>query len=273
MPCPHLVLLMATIGIAMPNVLAARTDALEHPATITVLQMIAEGQTDAEILERIDELAPFPGFDGRDLAELKRRGVSDQILLRMLELTGDDTGSRPPSATMPMGNPPLRSPTPSRGGLIRVLVDCPFDVTYLEVALDGEIKSTKGELWTGSVGSGAHLASPPEVAVEKPGVLFELPVPPGRHTAAVGFAVTKIRQNPSEVWGEEAGERYVTRGIRATSSFLPGQAPSGNPGVVCNVSAGQLCEIVAIPQHTSSALLSGASTYDVRYQASIVELR
>jgi hypothetical protein len=123
------------------------------------------------------------------------------------------------------------------------------------------------------VGAGEHLEPPPDVAVEGLGVLFESAVAPGRHTATVGFAVTEVRQDPGEVWGQEAGEHYETRGIRATSSFLPGQAPSGNPGAVCDIGAGQLCEIVVTPQYTSSELLRGASVYNVRYRVSVVDRR
>ena len=272
MRCRRLVLLMVSFTIALPFGLAAGTDALEDQATRTVLEMIAAGHTDTEILERIGELAPFPEFNGRDLAELKRRGVPDPVVLRMLELTGDGTGG--PRAPVPTPREPSPAFTTAIGEcLIRVLVDCSFDVTYLEVALDGEIRSTRGRLWTGSVDAGAHLESPPEVTVEKYDLLFEVPVAPGQHTAAVGFAVSEVEQNPSEVWGEEAGEHYVTRGIRAISSFLPGQAPSGNPGIVCDVAAGQLCEIVATPLRTSSGILSGASVYNVRYVSSIVEPR
>jgi len=273
MPLPRLALLMATIGIALASDLAAQSNVLDHSATTTVLQMIAEGQTDDEILDVVEELAPFPEFDGRDLAELKRRGVSDQVLLRMLELSGSHTATRPASATSPGAEPSPTFATPSSGGLIRVLVDCPFDVSYLEVVLDGEIKETRGELWTGLVSTNQLHEPPLDVPVEKLDVLLEVAVPPGRHTAAVGFAVTEVRVNQSEVLGDEAGEHYVTRGIRATSAFLPGQAPSGNPGVMCDVVVGQLCEIVATPQHTSSALLSGASIYSVRYRTTFVDLR
>jgi hypothetical protein len=264
--------LIVTIAVAIPFDLAARTDALEDPATTTVLEMITAGLTDEEILDQIDELAPFPEFNGHDLAELKRRGVSDPVLLRMLELTGDGAATRQTSVATPRESS-AELTAEAVGGLIRVLVDCEFDVNYLEVALDGEIMSTRGELWKGSVGAGEHLDPPPDVAEEELALLFESPVAPGRHNATVGFAVTEVREDPSEVWGQEAGEYYETRGIRATSAVLPGQAPSGNAGVVCNIEAGQLCEVVATPQHTSSTLLRGASVYNVRYSVSVADRR
>jgi hypothetical protein len=267
-----LVLLMVTVAVAIPLDLAARTDPLEHPATTKVLEMITAGQTDEEILDQIDELAPFPEFNGHDLAELKRRGVSDRVLLRMLEMTGNGAAARPTSVTTPRETSPELAPE-ARGGLIRVLVDCPFDVNYLEVALNGEIQSTRGELWKGSVGTGEHLDPPPDVADQELAVLFESPVAPGRHIAAVGFAVTEVRQDPSEVWGQEAGEHYETRGIRAIPSVLPGQAPIGNVVALCDIWAGQLCEVVATRQYTSSTLLRGASVYNVRYRVSVVDRR
>lgn len=267
-----LLLLTVTIGLALPIDLAARTDALDDPATTTVLEMVAAKQTDEEILEHIDELAPFPEFSGQDLAELKRRGVSDRILLHMLQLTDDGAQARPASpASSRESTSTLASP--DAGGVVRVVIDCPFAVSFVEVALDGKVMNARGKLWQDSVGAGEHLDTPPDVIDQEPAVLLESPVSPGRHTAAVGFAVTEVRRDPSEAWGQEPGEHYETRGIRATPSFLPGQAPGGNPGAECTVKAGQLCEIVVTPQHTTSALLRGASVYNVRYQVSVVDGR
>jgi hypothetical protein len=268
----HLVPLLAAMAVGTPVELAARTDALDDSATRAVLEMISSGQTDEEVLEKLDELAPFPEFNGHDLAELKRRGASDRVLLRMLELSGSGGTPQPAAVTTPR-RPVPELTAPLGESMIRVLVDCPFDVTYFEIALDGEIKDTKGKLWKGSVGAGEHLAPPPNVTVKGSDELFESAVAPGRHTATVGFAVTRVRQDPSGVWGQEAGEYYDTRGIRATSSFLPGQAPSGNPGAVCDLRAGQLCEITVTPQYSSSPLLGGASVYNVRYQVSVVDRR
>lgn len=267
-----LVPLVASIAISMPTGVVALSSALEDPNTAAVLEMIAEAQSEEEILERIDDLAPFPAFDGHDLAELKRRGVSDRVLLRMLELTSSRGAPQPAALTTPRGPTPA-STVPAEASLIRVLADFPFDVAYVEFALDGEVKGSRGELWHGSVGAGEHLLPPPDVIVEGTSELFEWTVEPGRYTAAVGFAVTKIRQLSDEVWGQDAGESYDTRGIRATSTFLRGQAPTGNPGVVCSLRAGQLCEIRVTPEYTSSTLLGGASVYSVRYQVSVIDRR
>jgi hypothetical protein len=150
--------------------------------------------------------------------------------------------------------------------MIRILLQCPIKVTFIEVAVNGEIRRTEGKMVDDAVGSGLHLEPPPRVCGEIPVLLLEETVFPGRHTTVFGFAVTEIKSVPSEVWGEAPGEQFETRGIRAAGGSLPGQAPAGNPGAICQLAGGQVCEVLVTPQRTSSSLLRGASVYNVRYQ-------
>ena len=54
----RLVPLMVIFAVLIPLDLAARTDALEDPATTTVLEMISAGQAEEEILETEEAAEP-----------------------------------------------------------------------------------------------------------------------------------------------------------------------------------------------------------------------
>jgi hypothetical protein len=250
------------IGLTTQSGIAAGVD---NPSIQALLTMIEEGAEEEEILDRAEEIGTFPQLDGHDLAELKRRGMSDAVLLKIIELSMAAPTPKPPRET-----PAASDMTPADRGMIRVTLEYPFPITFYEVVLDKRVVHAEGKLWEGSVGPGLTLDPPEVVGHQTPKVVLETPVAPGRHTTLVGFAVSEVRADPSETWGEPSGEHYETRGILATDGSLAGQAPAGNPGGVCVVEAGHLCEVYVTPQRTSSSVLGGASVYSVRYRVRVV---
>ena len=256
----QITLLITVLAVAVAAG-AEASAALDHHSVQSLLTMLEEGATEEEILDRLEEIGAFPELDGHDLAELKRRGITDRVLLKMIEmpLIGSESTATPRHTD-------VEPVAPDDRGIIRVLLQCPIKVTFIEVTVNGDIKRTEGTMLDDAVGSALHLESPPRVCGESPALLLEATVAPGRHSTSFGFAVTEIKSVPSEVWGEAPGEQFETRGIRAAGGSLPGQAPAGNPGATCQLSGGQVCEVLVTPQRTSSSLLRGASVYNVRYQ-------
>jgi hypothetical protein len=81
-----------------------------------------------------------------------------------------------------------------------------------------------------------------------------------------------VESDPADEWGEYAGEHYVTRGVRAAGEKIQGQHEGGNPGVVCDVTAGQTCEVTATFDRTRPTRLGGLPIYSVRYRTRVSEV-
>jgi hypothetical protein len=199
--------------------------------------------------------------------------VPDSVLLLMLQMTAPSTPAytTPPGAHQSGAEP--TGPIPEGLGLLRVVVKRPIRVTFLEVVVGGEAVHTEGKLWEGSVGAGKHLKRPVFVRGTDQIVAYQSPVDPGSHSVAVGFAVSTVEEDPSDEFGEYAGEHYQTRGIRGTGAPLAGQAPMGNPGVECQVFEGQVCEVVATFEKTSPSRLGGLPIYSVHYLVEVTNRR
>jgi hypothetical protein len=269
----QLVMIAAMIAIAPYAGAEDDSSAFDHPAVRDVLAMVEADVAENVMTARVVKLGSFPELDGRELAELKRRGVPDSVLLLMLQMTTPSrTTPYAPSGGQQAGLEP-DAPVPEGLGLLRVVVKRPIRVTFLEVAVGGEAVHTEGNLWEGSVGAGQHLKRPVFVRGTEQIVAYQSPVDPGSHNVAVGFAVSTVEEDPSDEFGEYAGEHYQTRGIRATGAPLAGQAPMGNPGVECQVFEGQVCEVVATFEKTSPSRLGGLPIYSVHYLVEVTSRR
>ncbi len=271
---PVLVALLAvTIALTLPAAAQEKPSAFDNPAVQEVLAMVEAGVSENVMTARIEKIGAFPELDGRELAELKRRGVPDSVLLLMLQMTAPKAA--PPTgasdAQQPVAQPD--APIPEGLGLVRVVVERPIRVTYYEVVVAGDLVHSEGRLWEGSSGAGMHLKRPSFVRGKDPILAYESPVDPGKHVVGVGFAVSTVEGDPSDEWSEYAGEHYETRGILATGVDLPGQAPMGNPGAECQVFADQVCEVVATFERTSPSRLGGLPIYSVHYRVEVDDRR
>jgi len=240
--------------------------ALEHPAIEEVLAMADADASPELITARVEQIEEFPVLDGRQLAELKRRGVPDAALLVMLARATPAVRS---PTTAPTGAQPRAAASiivPEGAGLVRVTVERPFPVTFLEVVLDGGVVHSEGRLWEGAVDPGGMLPRPFELRGPEPLVAYASPVVPGRHELAIGFAVTVVDQDRGAQWGGQVGEHYTSRGTRATGEALSGEAPAGNPPAVCELAAGEVCEVVATLQRSSPSVLGSGPYYSVWYR-------
>jgi hypothetical protein len=255
-----------TLGLATSVGLAAASDALHNPAVQEVLVMADAGLEQSVIFARVEAIGAFPELDGHDLAELKRRGVSDAILLRIIELGTPD--GRPSQNETPI---PEQTLAGDDSGSIRVYVERPFRITYYEVTLDGKLVHTIGEIHEGSASAGRKLKRPVAISQSERFVAFEGTMAPGTTTVSVGYAVSMVESDPADEWGEYAAEHYLTRGIRATGVALPGQDERGNPGATCVLEAAQVCEVTAYFDRTTPARLGGFPVYSVRYEVRAID--
>ena len=62
---------------------------------------------------------------------------------------------------------------------------------------------------------------------------------------------------------------YVTRGIRAAGEPLENQTDGDNPGAVCKISEGQICEVTAHFEGRKPTPLGGLPEYSVSYEVMI----
>lgn len=261
---------LAVVFMALPLLLGAQEEtppSFDNPAIQDVLAMVDADLSEGLILARVDKIGAFPELTGPDLAALKRYGVPEPVLLRMIELgVPGDT----PAAVEPAPEP-LVAALPEEAAQIKVIVERPFRVTYYEVVVDDELVHTEGRIWEGSVEGGRHLKRPVAVRGKGPVTAYSSPVDPGSYSVVVGFAVSSVQGDPADEWGEYAGEEYVTRGIRATDDVLPGGKPSGNPGARCELNAGEICEVTATFASTSPSALGGLPRYSVQYRTEVLE--
>jgi len=265
---------LAALLVAIPLWAAAQEEEpppFENQALLDIVAMAEANVAVDVMLARVDQIGEFPVLDGRDLAELKRRGVSDKVLLRMIELSTPEEAATPTRENVEPEEPVV--PLPEGAAEIEVKVRRPFPVTYFEVAVDSRLVHTEGWIWQGSAEGEHHLKRPFPTRGPDPVTAFSSPVDPGSYAVKVGFAVSQVKGDPGTEWGEWAGEEYVTRGMRAIGEPLPGEAPSGNVGAECSVRAGQVCRVMVTFARTSPTSLGGMPIYSVRYRSEVDERR
>jgi hypothetical protein len=251
--------------------------ATEHPAVQEVLTMVEAGLSEAVVLERVDNIGAFPDLDGTTLAVLAERGVSERVLVRMIQLEAED-GLQKTRAPAPLPEPaqdnPESSPNPGLApgqAELRVVVECAFRITFLEVTVDGGEVLTVGKLWEGEGMAGERIRRPRWIKGETPSVAFEGPVSAGEHEIGVGFAITHVQMDdPNDEWGEYSRERYVSRGMRASGEPIGEVGEEVRKPAVCKVSPGDICEVTAILEKTRTSKLGGVPRMSVHYEVKVV---
>jgi len=237
---------------------------LEDSRVQEVLLMTEAGMSEQVILARVEQIGAFPILEAIELAELKKRGVSDRVLMYMIE-HGQVKASGEPAATAPVAQDPPPAVEDAEAG-IRVVVVRSFRVTYIEVALGGEIVQHSGRLWEGKSDPGVMLKRPRILRGDEVFTAYEAAVQPGTHEVAVGFAFSAVEGDPRDEWAEFEGEWYVTRGVRAGSERFEKQNDEDNPGATCSVEAGQICEVTATFHKKAPTPLGGLPDYSVTYE-------
>jgi len=252
--------ILALLGLAGVAV-AGEESALDDPAVAQVMAMAEAGMSDQVVLAKARQIGAFPVLSGSDLAKLKDLGVSDQVLVFMID---HPRGSAPPAPTEPAA-------TEDTEGGVRVIIERGTNITYYEVAIDGEIVQHAGKLWEGKSDAGVMLRRPRVLRGDRIFTAYEASLEPGTHEIAVGFALSTVESDPNDEWGEYAGESYLTRGIRAVGKPLPNEKDGDNPGAACTVAAGRICEVTAHLEGRKPTALGGLPEYSVSYDVRIVD--
>ncbi len=284
--------------------LAQGSSNLKHQSVVEVLAMVDAGLGEGVILARVEKIGVFPELNGSDLAALAERGVPEAVLIRLVELGSGqlpepepvpEPEPAPPSPPQPPvaqpgpapaapspPQPPVAQPAPApaapavpaaeglgkpapAAAAIRVEVDRPFAVTYLEVVVDGQQVTSHGELWQGESEAGQRLKRPYVVKLGKHFTAAEVEVVPGEHQVLVGFAVTQVAEDPNDEWGEYAVESYQNRGVRTTGEADPDHGWFANQAAICSLKADQTCLVTARLDRHSPTRLGGIPDYSVGY--------
>ncbi|MCP4902763.1 MAG: hypothetical protein GY906_37860 [bacterium] len=273
-----IVLTLFGAGVAFAETPAA----LEHPAVQEVLVMVDAGLSERVIFERVSNIGEFPDLNADTLAALAKRGVTEAILVRMIELEAEPAALEPLVA-LPAASPvaePIATAAPSvvsKVGLapgqagIKVVVERAFKITFLEVEVNGGNAGTEGKLWEGEGMMGERLRRPRWVKTEMPFIAFEGPVAPGTNSVGVGFAISQvIMDDPDDEWGEYSHERYVSRGLRSSGVKIGEGKERDTEPVTCQVSAGEICEVTATLEKRSPTKLGGIPTLSVSYEVRVI---
>ena len=257
---------------------ALKENVLDSPAIREVLAMVAAGIADRVIIERIERMGSVPLLTGDQLAELKTRGVSDDILLVLIRLGGRSAPPappHPPGALAPGRDALLPPPgtveradsavTPRGQGRLRVVVRAGFPVTAWTIAVDGRPVRSEGSVLRDAGGAGEIITRPRRVRLGNDAV-WEGNVPAGPHRVEVGFAVTEVVSDPNDEWSEYSREHYASAGVSAPGPLaaLPDLAPGR--AVRCEVPAGGTCTVTATLEKHRRSRFVGRSTYSVTYR-------
>jgi len=245
---------------------AGATSALDDAAVKEIVTLAEAGMSEQVILAKARQIGTFPVLSGDDLARLKDIGVSDHVLVFMID---HPRGAAPEPPPAPVTAEPDVEAEETHGG-VRVIIDRGFRITYAEVAVAGEIVQHAGKLWKGKSDPGVMLRRPRVLRGDQVFTAYEAALEPGTHEVSVGFALSTVESDPDDEWGEYAGEWYVTRGIRAFGEPLENQKDGDNPGAVCKISDGQICEVTAHLESRRPTPLGGLPDYSIRYDIRII---
>jgi len=261
-----LAMTFAVLCIA-PVAAAGEASALDDPVVTEIVTLAEAGMSEQVILAKARQIGAFPVLSGSDLARLKDVGVSDQVLVFMID--------------HPRGAAQKPSPTPAAAesgvvaeethGGVRVVINRGVRITYAEVAIDGEIVEHAGKLWEGKSDPGVMLRRPAVLRGDQIFTAYEAALEPGIHEVSVGFAFSTVASDPNDEWGEYSGESYVTRGIRAIGEPLENQKDGDNPGAECTITEGQICEVTAHLQSRKPTPLGGLPEYGISYDTRIID--
>jgi len=221
--------------------------------------------------------------DADDLVALHEAGVSEEAMVRMIQLgAAAPAESVPPAAAAPAPAPITTSKavvapvteasepiSVDPSGRIEVILKRDFRITFFEVAIDGETSASSGRLWEGASEPGMMLRRPGRVRKDNTFTALDLAVEPGSYEVAVGFAVSVVEDDPdlNDEWGKFTVERYVNRGVRAMESPEdPAEGEWGTPAAInCTVAAGKTCTVTATLERRAPTRLGGIPVYSVSY--------
>ena len=256
--------LLTIIFLTSLPVSAQQASAPEHPAIRQILAMVQAGVGDDVIVARIQQMEAVPELSGEEIARLRQNGVSDRVLLELVQRAhvGEDARST--------SHAPSSSPdSSSRTARLRVVIESSFPVTYYEVEVSGQIVATRGESFEGTSEPGRILKQPLPFRLVKPAVAYEDEVEPGEHRVLVGFSVCRVEEDPNDDWMEYSRQQYISSGVQAEDGPGPTKAWSANQAAVCRVEEGQLCVVSAQFGKRSPTRFGGLPIYSVTYRVKV----
>jgi hypothetical protein len=246
---------------------ASESAGLQDAAVQQIITMARAGLSERVILAKAEQIAAFPVLSGDDLARLKEIGVTDQVLVFMIEHAQPTPMASPAAPASPETAASASERAPTSG--IRVVIDSDTRITYREIAIDDEVVHQSGKVWDGRSDPGVMLRRPPVLTGDPISTAYEVEVEPGIYDVSAGFAFSTVEGDPRDEWGEYEGEWYVTRGIRATGPPLPNEKDGANPGAVCEIAEGQICVVTARFEGQRPTPLGGLPDYSISYVVSI----
>ena len=266
------VIVLAVSALAFciaPSYHANASSALDEAAVQQIITMAKAGLSEQVILAKAEQVGAFPVLSGDDLAELKTIGVTDSVLVFMIEHAQkkiDAAAAAPAPSTI---DETAAEQAPATG--IRVVIDRGTRITYYEVAIDSEIVHHSGKLWEGKSDPGIMLRRPRVLRGDAIFNAYEATVEPGAYDVSIGYAFSSVEGDPRDEWGEYEGEWYVTRGIRAVGTPLSNQKEGDNPGAVCEVAEGLVCEVTVRLEGQRPTPLGGLPDYSISYDTRIID--
>jgi len=248
---------------------AGESPGLEDAAIQQIITMAKAGLSEHVILAKAEQIGVFPVLSGDDLARLKEIGVTDAVLVFMIEHAQkkiDAAAAAPAPSTV---DDTAAEQAPATG--IRVVIDRGTRITYYEVAIDSEIVHHSGKLWEGKSDPGIMLRRPRVLRGDAIFNAYEATVEPGAYDVSIGYAFSSVEGDPRDEWGEYEGEWYVTRGIRAVGTPLSNQKEGDNSGAVCEVAEGLVCEVTVRLEGQRPTPLGGLPDYSISYDTRIID--
>lgn len=242
-------------GVLISSSAAAQTDpVLEHPVIREVVEMVEAGVGDEVIIARIGQMSDLPSLSGDAIAALKRKGVSDRVLLELVQnARGEDTA-------------PKASPRAEGASVLRVILESPFPVSFYEIAVDGRVVATRGETYEGQSEPGRALRQPRSFRVDGAESAYEEAIEPGEHRILVGFEVSRVEDDRRDDWMEYGRQQYVSSGVRAEEKDSAEKNWGANHVAICRVEVGQVCVVNVRFDSKSPTRFGGLPVYSVTYQ-------
>ncbi len=290
--------IVCTLGA---SIFANNEPALEQAAIKEVIAMVEGGVADYVIIARIEKMEQVPLLGGQELAVLKKKGVSDQVLLALVEsataksrlsktraepsaaaaegVTQASASPAPAPALTPLSpgrtatlaplSQSVPEPLPEGAGLIRVRLRSSFRISYYEVVLDGRSVATKGAILTGQSEPGMVLARASFFRPDKDEIIFEQIVPKGQHALLIGFAISEVNSDPEDPLNEYSRESYESRGVRAETSTSATGLWGVNRPAICKIAEGEICELSARLSKRRTRRFGASTIYAVDYKIRI----
>jgi len=261
----------------------ATTGALEDERVQEILTLARAGIPASVILAEVEDIGSFPELDADDLVALHEAGVSEEAMVRMIQLGAKAPVEPAPSVAAAPAPAPVQTggaaaapvtdvPEPTvadPAGRIEVVLKRDFRITFYEVLIDGETNASSGRLWEGESEPGMMLRRPGRVRKDNTFTALDLDVEPGSYEVAVGFAVSVVEDDPdlSDEWGKFTVEQYINRGVRASASPEdPVAGEWGTPAAIdCTVAAGETCTVTATLERRAPTRFGGIPVYNVSY--------